>query len=125
MDSRTIGQEAEAWCKDYLLQQGLKFIAQNYHSRFGEIDLVFLETLANPTLVFVEVRYRASANYGSGAETVTYHKQKKLIQTAQIFLQNEKRFSNHNARFDVVSVTSSNKNFEANWQINAFEANAW
>ncbi len=128
-DSQAKGQVAEAWCKDYLCAKGLKFIEQNYHSRFGEIDLIFLDCNSSPeTLVFVEVRYRANSDYGTGSETVTIYKQKKLIKTAQVFLQKERKFSNYNARFDVVSISSDKNNkesFKADWQSNAFQANAW
>ncbi len=125
-DSQEIGAIAEAWCKRYLTKQGLKFITQNYHARYGEIDLVFLDHRMEPkTLVFVEVRYRANQGYGTGSETVTKTKQNKLIKAAQIFLQKEKKYSRYNARFDVVSITSSKNDFVADWQINAFQANAW
>lgn len=126
MDSREIGQQAETWCKQYLAKQGLKFIAENYHSKYGEIDLIFLDKKAEPkTLVFVEVRYRKSGSFGTGSETVTTTKQKKIIKTAQIFLQKEKQFAHLNARFDVVSISSENTNFKADWQSHAFDANAW
>ena len=39
----------------FLLNQGLKLIAQNYHCRYGEIDLIVQDA---KTLVFVEVRLR-------------------------------------------------------------------
>ncbi|NVJ67917.1 MAG: YraN family protein [Gammaproteobacteria bacterium] len=125
-ESREIGQAAESWCKQFLSEKGLEFVAENFHSRYGEIDLIFLDKSVEPkTLVFVEVRYRRSKNFGAGFETVTHHKQKKIIKTAQIFLQKDKQFTNHNVRFDVVSISSKNKNFKADWQSHAFEANAW
>ncbi len=126
MDSREIGQQAETWCKQYLSKQGLKFVAENYYSRYGEIDLIFLDKMAEPkTLVFVEVRYRKPGSLVTGSETVTSTKQKKIIKTAQIFLQKEQHFADLNARFDVVSISSENTNFIADWQSHAFDANAW
>jgi putative endonuclease len=54
-------------------------------------------------LVFVEVRLRQNSDYGSGADSVTYSKQTKIINTAKRYLQT----SGHkwkSYRFDVVSI---------------------
>ena len=74
------------------------------------------------SLVFVEVRYRRSNNFGSGAETVTASKQSKLIKTASVYLQQHAKMSHYPARFDVVSISGSAKpgNLEFNWIENAF-----
>jgi len=49
------GAQAEQLAAQYLQQQGLKLIAQNYRGRFGEIDLIMHD---GATLVFVEVKFR-------------------------------------------------------------------
>lgn len=71
MSSVTTGSQAEQLALNYLQQQGLTLITQNYHSRRGEIDLIMLD---ENTLVFVEVRYRKSAAYGSALESVNSQK---------------------------------------------------
>lgn len=125
-DSRAKGQVVELWAKDFLTQNKLTYITSNYHSRFGEIDLIFMDNKRKPSsIVFVEVRYRKQQRFGSGAETVTISKQRKLIKTAQTFLQKETKYSTFNARFDVVSVSSVNDEFQADWHQNAFQASPW
>jgi len=81
--SSSIGQKAEQEALNFLKQQGLKLITQNYYCRQGEIDLVMSD---QQTLVFIEVRYRKSHHYGSSAESVTINKQKKIIHTAVLYL---------------------------------------
>ena len=56
---------------------------QNYHCRFGEIDLILQDGVA---LVFAEVRLRNSNNFGGAAASIDARKQRKLICTAQHYL---------------------------------------
>jgi putative endonuclease len=58
--------ENKAW--RYLARRGVKTLACNYHCRFGEIDLIAMD---KQTLLFVEVRYRTAALYGSAVASVT------------------------------------------------------
>ena len=77
------GALAEQHAARYLQQQGLKPVAQNYRSRFGEIDLIMQD---GATLVFVEVRLRRSANFGGAAASIDARKQQRIIRTAQQYL---------------------------------------
>lgn len=61
----------------------MRLIARNLRCRLGEIDLVMLDA---QTLVFVEVRHRNPARYGSAADSITRHKQLRLIRAARYFL---------------------------------------
>jgi putative endonuclease len=51
-----------------LIERGLKLVTQNYHCRFGEIDLIMKD---GKTLVFVEVRLRSNNQFGSAASIIT------------------------------------------------------
>jgi len=61
------GRRAEDLACSFLRARGLKLIERNYRCRCGEIDLIMDD---GDCLVFVEVRYRRSGRYGSGAETI-------------------------------------------------------
>ena len=122
--TREQGQYTESLACQYLIDKGLKLLERNFHCRFGEIDLIMQQ---NNSLVFVEVRYRRSNNFGSGAESVTANKQSKLIKTASAYLQQHAKLGKYPARFDVISITGSidtdniqNINFD--WIENAFGA---
>jgi putative endonuclease len=97
----------------------LRLLARNYRCRFGEIDLVMAE---QREIVFVEVRFRRNADFGSGFETVTRAKQRKLLATARAYLA---RYASDSAvcRFDVVSVTQRNYAPVHFWLKDAFEQN--
>lgn len=80
--SRAFGKEIEDVAENYLHKQGLSTVERNYTCRIGEIGLIMLHEKA---LVFVEVRYRRSAEFGDAAESVTLKKQRRVIRTAQHF----------------------------------------
>mgnify|MGYP001394599308 FL=1 len=113
----------------FLIKEGLKKVTANYRCKLGEIDLIMLE---GKTLVFVEVRFRKQDTFGGGAASVTLAKQRKLAQTASLYVQ---RYHVQSAcRFDVVDVSSheftrdANKsafnnihhNYQINWIRDAF-----
>lgn len=98
------GARAEKTAEEFLLTKGMKIISRNFRSRFGEIDIIGVD---KGTLVFVEVRFRSHSNFGSAAETVNIHKQKKLIRTAQHFLSQHAEHSQKTMRFDVIGIDNS------------------
>ncbi len=96
------GEAAEAAACEHLLKNGLTLERRNYRSPYGEIDLVMRERDA---LVFVEVRFRASSQFGTPAETVDTRKQAKLRATAEHYLQHVPKTSNKPCRFDIVAIS--------------------
>ena len=122
--TREQGQYTENLACRYLESKGFKLIEKNFNCKMGEIDLIMKE---NNSLVFVEVRYRKTNNFGSGAESITETKQKKLIKTASLYLQRHAKLNEYPARFDVVSITGCIETTELNkinfdWIENAFGA---
>jgi len=117
MDSNTIGKDSEQLALNYLQQQGLQLVSQNFHSRQGEIDLIMDD---RNCLVFIEVRFRKSTRYGSAVESVTRHKQVRIIHTAQVFLQ-QSTVSYAGYRFDVIAISPSASQNEIIWIKDAFQ----
>jgi putative endonuclease len=101
--TKQAGDAAEAQALAYLLDRGLKLLARNYRTPGrggGEIDLVMREP--GGTLVFVEVRQRASRSFGGAAASISHVKRRRIIFAARHFLT---RLSQQPpCRFDVVSV---------------------
>jgi putative endonuclease len=83
-----------------LRRQGYRILYRNFLTREGEIDLV---CRCGEVLAFVEVRSRASADFGRPAETVTSAKEKALRQAAARYLALLNR-TDVFYRFDVVEV---------------------
>lgn len=112
----TDGAAAERWALRYLQQQGLRLVAQNYRSRFGEIDLIMQE---GAVLVFIEVRLRRQNSFGGAAASIDHHKQQRLISTAQQYLSTQARIPA--CRFDaLIMEDAQGRNLQ--WIKNAFEA---
>jgi len=99
-----------------LRQQGLNPVAQNYRSRFGEIDLIMRD---GATLVFVEVRLRRNADFGGAAASIDARKQQRIIRTAQQYLAALAHIPP--CRFDAVLMDDV-QGCNTQWLKNAFEA---
>jgi len=108
------GEDAEKYAASYLQKQQLTLLQQNYHCRFGEIDLIMRD---DESLVFVEVRMRTSEAFGGAAASITASKQAKLLRTARHYIAELN--TEPACRFDVVLLTGSDgKKIE--WIKNAF-----
>jgi len=112
--SVAVGQSAEDKAAEYLGKNGLNIIERNFSAKTGEIDLIAIE---KQVLVFIEVKFRKNADFGQPYETVTHHKQRKIIRTAQIYLQKNKKHTKRACRFDVISILDE----EITWLKHAFE----
>ena len=77
------GRATEALAAQFLQRHGLRIVTRNWRCRFGEIDLIAAE---GSTLVFVEVRARASRSHGGAAESITSAKRKRLLAAANLYL---------------------------------------
>ena len=93
------GANGETIATKYLVKKGYDIVALNYKSRFGEIDII---AQRDDEIVFVEVKTRYEDSLYEPKEAVTKHKQRKIINTALMFLS----ASNNNCQphFDVVEV---------------------
>ena len=94
------GALGERAAKKFLQKAGLKFLAANFRSERGEIDLIFRE---NDCLVFVEVKTRSSEDWTRPAAAVDARKRKLLSQTALDYLKLLKN-PPVKFRFDIVEV---------------------
>ena len=94
------GKLGELAAKRFLQKQGLKFLAANFRSGHGEIDLIFRDA---DGLVFTEVKTRSSENWTRPAAAVDERKRRLLSQTALDYLQLLKN-PPVKFRFDIVEV---------------------
>lgn len=111
------GKAAEDGALQLLSKHGCKLIERNFRCHSGEIDLIMQE---NQTVLFVEVRYRKNTFYGQAQETVNYGKIRKLIKSANYFLQIRKDLAKLNGRFDIVAAYPQNNIMHFDWIKNAF-----
>lgn len=116
--TRECGQHAETIAKDYLLDNGLAFITQNFYNRQGEIDLIMCE---QNTYVFVEVKYRKNNSFGGAISAISASKQQKIRQCATFYLQ-QQQLNEYNTpcRFDAVIIEGNLITPQISWLKNAF-----
>lgn len=110
------GKLWEIEAANYLRKKKYKLLCANYHSRFGEIDLIVCN---KKYICFIEVKQRDIRSIAQPREFVTAQKQKKIISTAQIYLSQNP--TNLQPRFDVIEInTQDNKIISVKHLENAF-----
>lgn len=116
-DKRAIGDKGEDFAASYFQKLGFEIKNRNYHSRYGEIDLIAEN---GDTVVFVEVKTRSFDCLDTAAHAVTAAKQKKILLTALWYVGNNK--TEKKMRFDVFEVYHINgRIYQFNHIKNAFE----
>lgn len=113
------GAQAEERAKGFLEAQGLRLTERNYRCRQGELDLIMQD---GETLVFVEVRYRKNGGFGGPAASITQAKQRRIIITANHYLQSRNSKRTPACRFDVLAITGKDPQ-NINWIKDAFQSN--
>jgi len=93
------GKAGEDHVAQWLKERGYKIVARNFHSRFGEIDII---AQREPYIAFVEVKTRSQGSFVSPFEAITPAKQRKLVTTAKLFLQRHP--TDLQPRFDAAAV---------------------
>ena len=112
------GAAGEDAAEGFLRLSGYRIVARNVRTKVGELDFVALD---GETLCFVEVKARATAEYGRAVEAVGPQKQRRLAKAALLFLA--KNRSQRPCRFDVLGL---DRGRDGAWSFtlvkNAFEA---
>ena len=113
--TKKIGQRGEKIALEYLLRKGYNFIAQNYHYKKAEIDLIFKK---DGLLIFVEVKYRSNDAFGLPEEMVSEKQQELIISAADNYIQ-ENNWEK-DIRFDIISILANGKSLSINHFEDAF-----
>lgn len=80
----SFGKEAEDYVARHVATLGWKILERNYHSRLGEIDIIAED---HGEIVFVEVKARRGAAFGSALSALTDGKLAKVAATAHAYLE--------------------------------------
>ena len=100
-NKRAIGDTGEEIAVRYLENHGYIMIKRNYHSHYGEIDIIASK---GEYIVFVEVKYRKNRLYGEPSQAVDYKKQEKIKKTALQYIS-ENEVGDKDFRFDILEIT--------------------
>ncbi|MBS1820145.1 MAG: YraN family protein [Acidobacteria bacterium] len=96
----TLGEIGENLACEELVRRGYEILVRRWRLRGGEIDIIALD---GRSVVFVEVKTRAGAEYGTGADAITWQKRRRMVGLAAHFMARE-RLLDRAVRFDVVSI---------------------
>lgn len=115
------GDVFENAAAEIICRQGLRILARNFSARTGEIDIIARD---KNTLVFLEVRARSNPHFLSAAASVDRRKQRRLVRTAQLFLQRNKQWAHLPCRFDVIAFEPRQSSLDrtGRWIRSAFTA---
>lgn len=84
MNNAQIGRLGEDFCCRVLEKQGYRISKRNFHTRFGEVDVIAEN---EKEILFIEVKTRKTSSKTMPREAVDFGKQRKLIITAMLYLQ--------------------------------------
>lgn len=110
--TKQIGAAGEEAAARHLVAHGLKVLARNFRVKGGELDIVCRD---DAITVFVEVRRRASAEFGGAAYSITAAKRQRLVLAARHWLA---RHGDCTCRFDCVLIDGE----KLVWMKDAFSA---
>ena len=100
----SVGNAGETRAAEYLESLGYSIIERNFRAKVGEIDIIALK---EDVVVIVEVKTRASEKFASASDYVTRAKQRKLKNTALMWMKI--RQCEPPLRFDVIEVYATGK----------------
>ena len=113
-NKRRIGAQAEQQIRKYLSEQGYTILEMNYRCRQGEVDIIARH---GKYYVFIEVKYRSSAQYGATEAAVGVGQQRRISRAALSSLYNHPLPESTPIRFDVAAIAGH----EIRYIPNAFE----
>ena len=100
LERQLLGRIGEDLAAGALVARGYAILERRFATERGDIDIVAED---GDTLVFVEVRARATDEFGTAAETITDAKKRQVARLAAEYLA-VRQISNRPCRFDVVAI---------------------
>ncbi len=113
IDNKELGKIGEDITADFLKKHGYIIFKRNYHSIYGELDIVAEK---DDLIVFVEVKTRFENALVSPAQAVNFEKQRRIRMTGKVFLS--KTLDDYRCRFDVSEITVRVENGQYKYSIN-------
>ena len=101
VNKRSVGKKYEKLVVDMLTNEGYTILECNFCCKFGEIDIIALNSEA---LVFAEVKYRKGISSGFPEEAVDRRKQRKISLCADYYCMRHGFYDDTDIRFDVIAV---------------------
>jgi putative endonuclease len=97
---QVLGNWGEQEAAEYLKNKGYTILANNVRTAYGELDLVAQQEM---TIVFVEVKTRASHLFGFPEQAVTMKKKAHLMAAAEAYMTEHLELG-EDWRIDVIAI---------------------
>ncbi len=110
MNKRKKGSLYEDRAAEFLEENLYKILEKNYHGRYGEIDLIALK---DGQIIFIEVKYRETSEYGYGVEAIDKKKARRIYKTAEEYLI-KNHIEDYDIRFDCISYLKNEQKWFKN-----------
>ena len=103
MNKRKTGSEKELLAAEFLEKNGVRVLDRNYRTARGEIDLIGMK---DEVLIFFEVKYRKTMQFGYPQEAVHIQKQRTICLVSMQYMRERAEKVPHfrMVRYDVVSI---------------------
>ena len=120
-ERQSMGIRGEKVAEKWLHVHGWQIAERRFRNGHRDIDLVAIrpEPATGRTVAFVEVKTRASADFGGPVSAVNWRKQRELCRSAKVWIS---RFQEpgDTYRFDVIGVILGKENVRVQHVENAF-----
>lgn len=100
-DKKKIGNAGEDRAACFYAERGFEIVARNFRTKYGEIDIIAAK---EDLIVFAEVKTLPGGDADTLAHELNASKQRKIIESAQFFLEKHRKYNNSIVRFDAVVV---------------------
>jgi len=117
MDRTAIGKKGEALARKYFEEKGFNIVDRNFRCSYGEIDLVLRKDKA---LRFAEIKFRRTLVYGVPQESVVRRKQRRIRNTALLWLKQRHLPIDSEIHFDVLAISEKTGKITYNYIEDAF-----
>jgi len=115
---KTTGAKGEEIAMNYLLNNSYKIISRNFHSKYGEIDIIAEK---GDTIYFFEVKTRKPYSFTQPEESITQQKISRIIKTAQIFVSRTPQTYTKSWRIMLIGIILDRNILDKNFKITLTE----
>lgn len=99
--NRLKGKQGEEMAAKWLADHGYQLIDKNNSTKFGELDIIATK---NNILVFVEVKFKQTEDFGTPEEMIGKNKLLQVQRTAEMYLLNNPDIAKKYDRYQIDAI---------------------
>lgn len=99
--NRLKGNQGENMAVEWLVDHGYQIIERNNSTKYGELDIIASK---NNILIFVEVKFKQTEDYGTPEEMIGKNKLNQVRRTAELYLLTNKDIAKQFDKYQIDAV---------------------